>query len=167
MHICAIYLRTEGNAHFNVFRTMNFFQNSFNAVIDFTAHKLKKNLYVPRFVFISLYCNECVEVWSETKSALKIKGLIIVLTFNHQLVQSEQTGWEDFASQSDGIIESEETALKMLLSSSLELEQRKKSSAFPPEGLAPMILVFIHAGACPAQMPVFKSDNPAPSLPYF
>lgn len=31
----------------------------------------------------------------ETKSALKIKGLIIVLTFNHQLVQSEQTGWED------------------------------------------------------------------------
>lgn len=31
----------------------------------------------------------------ETKFSLKIKGLIIVLSVNHQLMQSAQTVWED------------------------------------------------------------------------
>lgn len=61
-------------------------------------------------MFPDLFLLVCIvmnaEVWSETKSALKIKGLIIVLTFNHQLVQSEQTGWEDLRVSLTELLES-------------------------------------------------------------
>lgn len=50
----------------------------------------------------------------KTKFALKIKGLLIVLSFNHQLVQSEQTGWGDL-SQDDRNPEGEESVLEILL----------------------------------------------------
>lgn len=49
------------------------------------------------FLLLCIVMN--VEVGSGNEiGLLKIKGLIIVLTFNHQLVQCEQTGRGDFES---------------------------------------------------------------------
>lgn len=61
----------------------------------------------------------------ETKSVLKIKGLIIALSFNHQLVQSEQTGWEDVRVSLTELLRVKSLPWKCCCLSSLELEQRK------------------------------------------
>ena len=52
-----------------------FFQNGFNAVIDFTAHKLKKKkaqMFPDLFLLVCIVMN--VEVWSGNQICFENKG---------------------------------------------------------------------------------------------
>lgn len=90
-----------------------FSQNGFKVVIDFMTQKHKKHMFPDLLLLVSIVMN--AEVWSGNQICFENKGLIIVLSFNHQLVQSEQAWLGRLASQSGRIIESAESALETLL----------------------------------------------------
>lgn len=76
----------------------------------------------------------------ETKFALKIKGLIIVLSFNHQPVQSEQTGWEDVQVSLTGLL-SEESALEAAVFPHLNFSRGNRKSRISTRDLASVVWI--------------------------
>lgn len=76
IYVQYIWMRNRRECSLNVFLGDHefFFQNSFNAVIDFTAHKLKKktHMFPDLFLLVCIVMN--VEVWSGNQICFENKG---------------------------------------------------------------------------------------------